>query len=175
MKTQYTDFKSSLEVHKEIAKQTNRTRIIPCAALIIAGITALVVGIGTDIETVSITTPLIGLGILLTIAGLWLLFKQKSHWVYGPTRCPLRIGQIVLERDQMKIVIKAIYEGDFSLLNQTKENAMGGIKLDYAVTNDGSFGMVQIAIYEECNFIPTSDVIVLEGNQAKSLARFCSR
>lgn len=169
METQYNDLKGLLATHAEIKKSTNTPGMIVCILLLLAGIVSLVAGI--RVHDGSLSAPLLLLGIAWMAAALWVFFKRGNRWIYRPTGRSLRTGQIVWERAQTDHAVKAIEKGDFSLLSQAKENAMGGVRLEYAVTTDGSFGLAQIATYQGCAFAPVSDVKEFKGSQAESLAR----
>ena len=85
------------------------------------------------------------------------------------------MGQLILGRDYINAVYKAIHEEDFSTLQDAKENMAGGVKLEYAIASDNTFGIVQMALYEGYTFVPASDIIKLEGTKAQELARLFKR
>ena len=175
MGTKYIDFKNSLPTCNEIENSVNTTGILKRSVWVIVGIILFIIGIGMDPQSSAIQLSLISIGGLFVLMGIWTICTHTRHWIYRPTKSPLQMGQLRLGSDYINAVYKAIHEEDFSTLQDAKENMAGGVKLEYAIASDKTFGIIQMALYEGYTFVPGSDIIKLEGTKAQELARLFKR
>ena len=151
-----------------------KTKKSPIQSIIIAlaGVALLVLGIvAVSNETLAIL--LVVFGVALTIYGIVMIVintgKNAFDYVYEPTGKKLKKYKVYLGEHDARTMVSFINSNDFKKANQLKKSMDTGHMLECRGTDEGEIFIFQLSEYVPHDYVPSSLVIVLHGDDAKAM------
>ncbi len=143
--------------------------------LLIAGIIAIILGV-IIIHNETLKLSVVLLGVVIAIVGLIYLLtktgKNSFDYVYEPTGKKLKKYKVYLDVNDAKKIFSCINNNNFAGLKNIKKTMDSGHLMDVRGTDDGSVFLFQVLEYIPHDFVPSSPVIVLHGEDAKQMLDF---
>jgi hypothetical protein len=143
--------------------------------VIVAGILIAILGV-TIVRGESLTPLLIVTGAVIAIIGVIYLIKKtgkdSGDYIYEPTGGKLKKYKIYIDSNNARKVISCITNKDFSGIKTIKKTMDSGCLMEIKGTDDGSIFLFQLLEYIPHDFVPSSPVIVLHGEDAKTMLDF---
>ena len=94
-------------------------------------------------------------------------FLFSSYYRYEPTKQRLKKYKIYLDSTDAQKIISCVNSNDFSRIKGMKRVASSGKLLEARGTDDGSIFLIQLSEYIPHNFVFSTPVVILRGNDAK--------
>ena len=166
-------FKLIEEEIKEMESQqiiSVKTKPLYWLVLLVVGIVLIVLGVLIDSE---ITTPLaVVIGFVAATVGVVFLLRKSVNYIYKPTGKRLKRYKIYLNPSDAKKVVSCINSNTFSGMKGMKKAMDSGHLIEARGTDDGEIFLLQLLEYIPHDFVPSSPVVVLHGEDAKSVLEF---
>ncbi|MDR1182826.1 MAG: hypothetical protein LBL13_12690 [Bacteroidales bacterium] len=143
--------------------------------VIIAGILIAILGL-TIFKGASLTPLLVVTGAVIIIVGVIYLVmktsKNSGDYIYEPTGGKLKKYKIYIDTSNARKMISCITNKDFNGVKTIKKTMDSGCLMEIRGTDDGSIFLFQLLEYIPHDFVPSSPVIVLHGEDAKIMLDF---
>jgi hypothetical protein len=140
--------------------------------IMILGIIIAILGI-TVVHSESLSPLLAVAGGATAITGvIYLLMKTGKNagdYIYESTGKKLKKYNVYIDAHDAKKVISCISNNNFNGLKGIKKTVDSGFLLEMRGTDDGLIFLFQLLEYIPHSFVPSSPVIVLRGEDAKSM------
>jgi len=153
------------------AKANPLSSIILLAGGIIVGILGIAVVNSENGKLLTIT-----LGVVIAIVGLIYVLKNTGknagYYIYKPTGKKLKKYKIYLHANDAKKVISAINGNNYSGIAGIKKVMDSGFLMDIRGTDDGEIFLLQLSEYVPHDFVPSSPIAILRGEEAKLILKF---
>ncbi|MDR0604596.1 MAG: hypothetical protein LBG80_09870 [Bacteroidales bacterium] len=146
----------------------------PLSSIIITitGIMIVILGL-TIIHGETLTPLFIMAGAITAIVGVIYLVmktgKNAGDYIYEPTGKKLKKYKMYVESNDAKKIITSITNNNFSGMKNIKKAAYSGFLMEIRGTNDGAIFIFQLLEYIPHDFVPSSPVVVLHGEDAKTM------
>ncbi|MDR0368889.1 MAG: hypothetical protein LBH82_07125 [Bacteroidales bacterium] len=149
--------------------KTKKSPLQP-VVIILAAIALLVSGIvAVNNETLAILLVVAGIG--TSILGIIMLAtntgKGAFDYVYQPAGKKLKKYRIYLNEQDARIMVSCIGSNDFKKVSQLKKSLDTGHLLHCRATSDASIFLFQLLEYIPHDYVASSPVIVLRGEDAR--------
>jgi hypothetical protein len=143
--------------------------------VIIAGILIVVLGT-TIVRGESLTPLLVVTGVVIAIAGMIYLIKKtgknSGDYIYEPTGKKLKKYKIYIDSNNARKMISCISNNDFKGIRNMKKTLDSGCLMEIRGTDDGAIFLFQLLEYIPHDFVPSSPIIVLHGEDAEMMLNF---
>ncbi|MCL2132500.1 MAG: hypothetical protein FWH36_08670 [Lentimicrobiaceae bacterium] len=159
----------NMEDEKIIKKKGNP---IYSVVLLIAGVAVIVFGAavlhGGSLGFLTITS-----GIVIAVAGLIYILKNTGiYYVYEPTGKKLKKYKVSLDESDAKKIVSCISSKNFTAVKYMKKVITSGDLIEARGTDDGAVFLFQLSKYVPHNFVPSTPIVVLHGEDAKLMLEF---
>lgn len=170
---------STFESLEEKIQNMNDEKIIktkksPIQAILVtlSGIVLLILGV-TVISNDMLTLLLSAIGVAIIILGIVLIIlntgKNAVDYVYEPTGKKMKKYKVYLNEQDTHLMISCINNNDFKKISQLKKNLSTGHMLECLGTDDAQIFIIQLMEYIPHNYVPSSPVIILRGDDANAM------
>ena len=147
--------------------------------LTVIGVTLVVLGSTEIIKGDILEMTVMSLGAIVALYGLFRLVmvcqKDAVDYIYTPTGRKLKKHKIYINATDRLKMDKCIENNDYSKMKHIgKENSSNNM-LHIFAAEDGEIAILQLLEYIPHFFEPTSDVVVVRGNEARNILEFINQ
>ena len=140
--------------------------------LLVIGVVIVVLG-AAMIQSGSLKILTIASGIIIAVVGLVFVVKNTgSCYIYEPTGKKLKKYKVSLDESDAKKMVSCISNHNFTAVKYMKSGIASGNLLEARGTDDGEVFLFQLSKYIPYEFVPSSQVVVLHGENAKLMLEF---
>ncbi len=174
------NIKEYLQILQDENKVTTQRKnlLIPIGVLL-AGVVLLIINFIKIFNNDIIQTILGIIGIICLIIGLVLLISacQGVVYIYSPWNCKIKEYNIYFDHTQKQQLYNCINHQQWQKLQDIPKNSGSSVCLHAFVCTqeDKSIAMIQISEYVPYQFIDTTPVITLEGNDAQHVIQYVKK
>ena len=112
---------------------------------------------------------LLFLGVVAIIVALFLLFAKLKKDIYVKTGSPVSKKNIFYDTADFFGIKNALENGDFQAIKRIKTIEDGNVQIYALYSKDRKFAAVQLLKYEPFDFIPQTNIIIMENDKAEDL------
>jgi hypothetical protein len=143
--------------------------------IMITGIIIVILGI-TVVHSESLTPLLVIAGGIAAIVGVIYFVmktgKNAGDYIYEPTGKKLKKYNVYIDPGDARKIISCISNNNFSGIKTIKKTMDSGFLMQIRGTDDGLIFLFQLLEYVPHDFVPSSPVIVLHGEDAQTMLDF---
>lgn len=143
-----------------IQKRFNISALL--SGIVLIGLGALLFVYSRNMDGNMLSSSLIFFGIVSVAFALFLLIARLNAEVYTKTNSPIVRRQVYFDAADFYNIKSAIEEGKFDTLDKFKRVDEGNVQLYVVHSKDKKFAALQLFKYEPFDFIPQTDVKVME-------------
>lgn len=151
-----------------ISRKTSFLNIFASIFISLAGVVVFTLSKSFD-NSSTLQTALFVIGLVLIIAGLFLLLSKSRQWVYSPTQSVL-IGKNIYVADSDAVAIKAMLDDNSTdKLQPVEQLETGSSYVELVFSRDVNFLAVQLLQFSAFCYQPISPVYTFTNEKAKLL------
>ncbi len=158
--------------HNDVEKRLHTVAVIFSALLALTGVVCffLTTRLAENSSTLGMSLMVVGTGLLLT--AIFRFFWKSKHLVYIPTGSTVSSRSIYFDSSFQSYLVHAVNRGELHPDPTLRSSVSGSVRLDLLMSEDGSFGAVQLFEYVSYTYKPLTSIVYLSGEQVAEAKRF---
>lgn len=122
-----------------------------------------------NMESSMLSSTIIFIGVVAIIVALFLLFAKLKKDIYVKTGSPVSKKNIFYDTADFFGIKNALESGNFQAIKRIKTIEDGNVQIYALFSKDRKFAAVQLLKYEPFDFIPQTNIIIMEDDKAEDL------
>lgn len=154
---------------KSIEKKTNILSLILAIAILAIGVALFFFSGSFDNNILSST--IIFIGVIAIAFSLYIFIAKTKINVYTKTGSLIVKKNIFFDTSDFYALKSALENNDFQPIKKAKKIDEGNIQIYALYSKDNKFAAVQLLKYEPFDFIPQTNIIVMENEKAEDFIK----
>lgn len=150
---------------ESIEKKLNISALSLAVLFTIASIALFI--ISGSIEHSMLSSTIIFCGLIMIGFSLFLFFARAKKDTYVKTNSPVIKKSIFFETNDFVNIKNALESREFQAIKKSKRIDEGNVQIYTLFSKDKKFAAVQLLKYEPFDFIPHTDIIIMENDMAE--------